>query len=203
MVKKRSKPLTQGQLAKLSDMAYQDYNATRREWLRQTDKNLRLDAGLSNKYMSVVRDIGSNDVFISHRGTKLTDIDDLSADLSIISGKEKMNKRFLESEKHYEKVREKYGQNANIILTGHSLGGTVSRHLSNKYGLEAHIFNPGSAIGHVRDSLKYDEDAPRGDITVYQVRDDPISILGRLGHDKLVDVEQTEKSPHSLKNFLD
>ena len=194
--------LTLQELAKLSDASYKEFNATKRGYLKQANKHLRLDASLTNKYITVGRDIRNNNIYISHRGTKANDFGDLSADLAILTGTEKTHSRFTEAQKHLDKVRAKY-PDANIILASHSLGGTIARNLAyNNEGIEAHIFNPGSSIGHVQDSKKWKENENRSRIVTYHVGGDVVSMLGLHGEEELKIIKQNRSNPHSLSNFI-
>ena len=145
--------LDMSDLAQLAELAYQPYNTTKRKWLGDISPHYKLDNELTNKYIAVAYDQRNNDVFVSHRGTKLNDLSDLSADLAIIGGKESMHKRFKEADAHIQKVKDKYGK-GNIILASHSLGGALSSHVAKKHDLEAHVFNAGSNVLDVRGNIK-------------------------------------------------
>jgi len=197
------------QLAKLADTSYQKFNATRRHWLKGIDSSLSYESDISNAHIAVIKDNSSNDIYISHRGTKTNDFSDLSADLAIAVGSENLHKRFKEADTHFEKVKEKYGDDKNYIVVGHSLGGALGRSVAKKHDLEAHLFNLGSGIGDVRNSLTHKlapEKKRENDITHYTTGKDPISLLGTLpgSADKIVkvDVKEGVSNAHSLANFF-
>ena len=192
-------------LAQLSDVAYQESNATKRHFARNIHKNLKYDSALSNKYVSVVRNSGNNDVFINFRGTKLDDFNDLSADLAILTGRENVHKRWSDANNHFEKVRDKLGDK-NYIITGHSLGGNIGSSIARKNDLEAHIFNAGSSIGNVRKGLKQKpvENKRKNKITHYTTGDiiSIGSVLNTGFADKHIFVEKKGSNAHSLENFI-
>lgn len=208
--------LSMSELAQLANTSYQKWGATRRKYASDVNKNLIYDSGNSTKYIAVVRDRRNNNVYVSHRGTKLADgLDDLHADASIVLGLEKTHSRFKEAQTHYDKLKEKY-PDANFIFTSHSLGGTISRNLARENradNVQAHIFNPGSAIGAVLDSKKQKKEGPeKSNIHTYHATSknlgisDPISILsvaGLYGNENIHIIRGSSSNPHSLKNFID
>lgn len=190
----------QQKMANFSDLAYNS-TTQRKKTIRDADVNDVLDHDLSTKYIAVVRNDVLGETYINHRGTKLKDFNDLSADIAIATGTQAQHKRFKEAEEHLQKVKEKYG-NDNIILTGHSLGGAVSGHLARKYDLEAHMFNPGASIGEVRGVLN--PKPKKGKLIHYKTDAiDPISVMGIHGADEVISVKKKKgENAHSLKNFL-
>jgi hypothetical protein len=209
--------LTMQELARISNISYQPYSKTRTKFARDINRNLKYEHNLSNKHIAVVRDIRSDTLYVSHRGTKLSNrdlagtLEDLWADAHIVQGKEKSHSRFKEAEQHYKGLREQFPK-SNIIMSSHSLGGSISRHIvgnnSNDKKLEVHAFNPGSSIGHVLDKIKpKKKEKEKNKIHVYHSVTkrlgipDFISLLGRYGADNLHLVEAQGANPHSLQNF--
>jgi glutathione peroxidase-family protein len=108
----------------------------------------KIDQALSDKETKVfVNQKGK--VIVSFRGTAATQ--DLVSDLGIVTGDR--GARFIKSLDVTKKAIAKYGQE-NVEVTGHSLGGTIARHVSEKLGLKGKAFNPGASpfeavTGHV------------------------------------------------------
>jgi len=87
-----------------------------------------LDKELSTQEHSVFHNPKTKETVISYRGT--TNLDDVKTDSHIALGREKNTQRYKRSEEVFEKTRDKYGNN--ITTTGHSLGGGISLHISEK-----------------------------------------------------------------------
>ena len=69
------------------------------------------------------------EVVIAHSGTNFRDkniFNDLKADTAVFFGLEKQNNRFIQSQNHLNKVKNKYGNDTKITTTVHSLGGSIS-----------------------------------------------------------------------------
>ena len=93
---------------------------------------------------TIIRPDGS--VILAYRGTRPTNLDDLNADVSILTGLHKTDiphPRFTEALDHYTKVKNKYD---NVDLTGHSLGGTLADYVGRSSGNKTVVFNPGETI---------------------------------------------------------
>lgn len=124
--------------ARLSDLAYKD-DMTRHVGAQQL--GLNYDRELSNSQTAVFN--GNGRTVVSFRGTVPSDMKDLSADASILMSVQKAHPRFQESVDHTKKVVAKYGPN--VVLTGHSLGGSIADHVSKETDLPAVVYNPGSS----------------------------------------------------------
>lgn len=99
----------------------------------------------SDEYTGVWSNDTTNQVIMANRGTRVDDIGDLTADLHIVAGVPELAGRFKNAESHFESVKEHFKDHS-IILTGHSLGGTINNHLKSEYGDDiagVHNFNPG------------------------------------------------------------
>jgi hypothetical protein len=202
--------LNRTQLARLSDISYQKFNTTKRKWARDIDSNLDFNNQLSNKYASVITDNRNNNVYLNFRGTKLDDLSDLSADLSILTGTEDLHKRFKEANDHFSEVKKKLGDKKNYIITGHSLGGALGASVAKKNDLEAHLFNIGSSVLNVRsNSAKPPEPVKERENTITHYHTTDIISAGAAldphSADKTIKVKCKNSvaiNCHSLSNFL-
>ena len=130
--------------ANLSDLAYKSSDEADRH---ARSLGYKVDRSLSNPNATTfVNDRG--EAIISYRGTQLTNPDDLSADLHILTGSRK-HKRFDDALDLARRVKSKY---SNVQATGHSLGGTQALHVNKNLGIPVHAYNPGATFGDVVDS---------------------------------------------------
>lgn len=92
-----------------------------------------------------------------------------------------------------------------ILLTGHSLGGSVAMHVALTRGLEAHVFNPGAGLGGQGKVLVHElTHSKGGSVTVHRMAGDLVSM--EIVHTPLVTVNDYVKTKsgwaHSLDHFL-
>lgn len=93
---------------------------------------------------------GVRDVIISYRGTRPSNPGDLAADTQILLGlpAERLGNtavhRFREAENKYKAVKAAY-PDADISITGHSLGASQGLFVAKKYDEKAHLFDVGSS----------------------------------------------------------
>lgn len=101
--------------------------------------------------------------YIAFRGTKT--FEDIFPDVDIALGL-RGHPRYQQALDLTKNVETKYGKQAQV--TGHSLGGTIAEHVSDKLGNKAVVFNPGKSLfGTVRPSNER--------LTIHRKENDPIS----------------------------
>lgn len=115
-----------------------------------------LDHELTDKYHSIYFNPDKKETVLSIRGTDIHNkqkgkTEDLITDAFLLFGLEHMTPRYKKSVKKLDEVRETYNDH-DIVLTGHSLGGTIAREIAIKHDIPAHIFNHGNTVSHVKKS---------------------------------------------------
>lgn len=163
-------------------------------------KDFELDTQLSTQEHSIFHNKTTNETVIAYRGT--TNLDDVKTDSHILMGREKNTERYKQSEDVFEKTKDKYG--GDITTTGHSLGGGISLHISEKYDVKGHHFNPAISPTQVFDKDHYTNNSNQ---IIYRTKLDPVSIGGEIIADHqpnrtIVTVGNDENShAHAMTNF--
>lgn len=103
--------------------------------------NYKLIKEFSSPDRTVYQHSPSGHVVISFRGTDVKNYRDLTTDALLALGKTSILNRFSNADKVAQNVIKRYGKQ-NVSVTGHSLGGSQALHVSRKYGINAHVFNP-------------------------------------------------------------
>jgi len=164
------------------------------------------DAENSNNNASTfIRPDGS--AILAYRGTRVSNIDDLSADAAILFGLHRggsiIHPRFIEAQNIYDKVKEQYFK---VDLTGHSLAGMLGDFIGRNNDEKAVVFNPGETILSLHTIPK----STTKKTTIYRTNTfDIVSFSNSLypHANKIRVIPQTESGTdflgsHSLNNFL-
>lgn len=194
--------------AVLAAAAYQSRPTERLKTLRKIETNhgWHLNQQFSHNKTSVFHNHERKEVVISYRGTKrdksVLDFikGDLGTDVALTFGLEGLTKRFTTSEKHTMDVVEHYQQHYpdyTIIATGHSLGGSIARHIDAKHPDlfdEVHLFNPGTSVT---------QNTQLNDHTYsHNIVADPISMLGIDDQPNVYVYNNNDSFSHYLTNFV-
>ena len=137
-----------------------------------------------------------NQIVIVSRGTNFNSIYDLKNDLVMASGS--LPSQFYSAEKFFNELRDTYGDKYKFVLTGHSLGGSISQALGAVTGLETVTFSA-YGIGHIKyDRFKYSKN-----ITNYGSKYDGIfmnNIDNQIGK-TLILVEDKNNKYYATKSY--
>ena len=156
--------------------------------------NYKYDPELSSQTEKVFYNPNTKETVISNAGTNFGSkkwYNDLRSDNAILWGLEKQDKRFKNAQSHLNKVTNKYGDN-NIIVTGHSLGGSISEQIArNNPNLNSIAFNRGSG------PLQQFRKRPKNLIDISN-RNDPISYFSRSCKGKRKNNIVNNKGWHSI-----
>ena len=200
--------------ARMSDIAYAKGIKAKRERLKKYDPTgaWTIDAELSGRDATVFKSSKTGEVVVAIRGTDIKSSDtrwrDIRSDIAIALGVSRYTGRTSEINKLVDQVEQKYDKKP--TLSGHSLGGRTAANVARKRNLRAVIFNQGSspldAIGGIAQRLGFVKNA--GDIKHYHTstkgRIDPVSVSASvLEPGEAVEAKDTEKSAHSLSQFVD
>lgn len=143
---------------------------------------------------------------------------DLATDVLVTLGLESISPRYRRSEEKLKIVRETM---PDVVLAGHSLGGSIARHLGTREGIESHAFNPGTtyAQGKTRgvQALIADRSRARELSNVYLTAPsvgkgvdvlsvsgfhDPLSTVHVVRQKDLPDDKKGVLGPHSIHHFV-
>lgn len=123
---------------------------------------------------------------------------DLTTDVMLGLGSEGLSHRFYNAEKVTKAVVQKYGAD-NVSVTGHSLGGSQAMHVSNKYGLHAHVYNPHVTWSQALTATNYPN------VSLHVNASDPVSAFYRGAYFKNVDRRDFGNNileAHGMQNFI-
>ena len=171
-----------------------------------------LDPELSNRNRKLFYHPETGKAVMSFRGTNPKNIKDLTTDAMIALGMSHWTDRFRNARKATQAAVAKYGKE-NVVVTGHSLGGSQALYVNAKERVEAHAFNPGvsplekspfkAAFGFVMSKL-FKSRQTKPNATIYTTGTDPISAAAPYVHEgsRIRRVKATHANTHSIKNFL-
>ena len=134
---------------------------------------------------------------IAFRGTKPMEIADLRADINIIFNKQDEDLRFDRCRAQVESFCSipKY-KKSRIVLTGHSLGGTIAMYVASELNLPCIVFNPGS-------SVNFETKINPKMAVIHKCFEDPISTFsGFSGTTFIYKTGKENMDAHSLNNFI-
>lgn len=187
--------------AQFAKSAYDDHSEranVHRDYIYHQDKSTDEIGVWQNKI--------DNKFLVSARGTSLkkAPIKDLSTDALVALGSTRLGTRYRDLDKKLKLLKSKVGEE-NIILTGHSLGGTLAREAGRSHGIEAHTFNAGSGpMDIVRDSpfggmFRRKDHAKTQH---YRIKGDLVSLSKARGTNTVVLDKAGEGSRHGIDQFI-
>jgi hypothetical protein len=187
--------------SKFSDRAY----ATKRKRAKQLPPGFEYMDDWSDKYNAVYR-TSEGKILIASRGTELKKgsagdrLKDLGTDVLVAMGLLGVSTRFRQLDSLVEELEEQVGSE-NIILTGHSLGGSLVHAVGKKRDVTSFAFNPGSSPGAARRELNWilPESKRKHEQAVFHVKGDLLGEGDFFGPRHIF--EQKGSNPHSLDNF--
>ena len=157
-------------LHKALKLSYLDDNKKKKKLLKKY--GFRLDEDLSSHNQTVAYNPGNQRMLYSVAGTH--NMDDLKTDLQLAFGNLKRTKRYTEAVNTLDRAKNKYKGSKENIITGESLGGTITSYLPYDDKTRAFAVNSGYTIGQQSRNRG-------GRLTNYRVKGDLISGLS-AGH---------------------
>lgn len=141
------------------------------------------------QYVAYISPSNVRSIVLAFRGTAAKA--DIATDAALAVGQLHRTSRAREAVEVYDRIRHAY-PDYRVVTSGHSLGGSLSEHVSRQRDAKSIQFNPGQGI----DSL-HSKGARRANR--YRTGFDPVSYLGRH---MATTVPQTTREPHGLNNFI-
>lgn len=134
---------------------------------------------------------------IAFKGTEPLNINDLKSDINIVLKNKENDGRFqycLAFVNMFKSIP-KYNR-SKIILTGHSLGGSIAIYVASKLNLPCVVFNPGTSI---EQNANYNNKM----LIIHKCYEDPIcTFAGFSGTTFIYRTGKNALESHSLENFL-
>lgn len=133
-------------------------------------------------------------------GTESRGFRDLTTDVILAAGEQEHSHRFQNAENVTASVIKRYGH-SNVIVTGHSLGGSQALHISNKFGVHAEVYNP---------HIDWESSMTRANYynaALHVNRTDPVAAFYPGATFQSVDVRYNKKAKpflgqHAIDNFI-
>ena len=174
------------------------------------------DNELSNRNRQVYHHPETKKAIVAYRGTSLNSKSkwgDLGSDALLAVGLKGLSSRFKNAKRVAQATADKYGRD-NVVLTGHSLGGSQALYANSKLAMETHGYNPGVSPSDASQGIKKKvldkvtfglfKKPIKTNATIYSTRKDPISMLSPMVANATVKYVKKQKhlDSHSLGNFL-
>ena len=158
-------------LHKALKLSYLDDNKKKKKLLKKY--GFRLDEDLSSHNQTVAYNPNNQRMLYSVAGTH--NMDDGKTDLQLAFGNLKRSKRYKEAVNTLDRAKNKYKNSKENIITGESLGGTITSYLPYDDKTRAFAVNSGYTIGQPTRTRQ-------GRLTNYRIKGDLISGLS-AGHE--------------------
>ena len=153
-------------LHKALKLSYLDDNKKKKKLLKKY--GFRLDEDLSSHNQTVAYNPNNQRMLYSVAGTH--NYDDFKTDAKLAFGNLKRSKRYKEAENTLDRAKNKYSGSKENIITGHSLGGTITSYLPYDDKVRAFTLNSGVTIGQSTRNRG-------GKLTNYRTKGDVVSGL--------------------------
>jgi hypothetical protein len=153
-------------LHKALKLSYLDDNKKKKKLLKKY--GFRLDEDLSSHNQTVAYNPGSQRMLYSVAGTH--NMDDIKTDFQLAFGNLKKTKRYQEAVNTLDRAKNKYKGSKENIISGESLGGTITSYLPYDDKTRAFAVNSGYTIGQQSRNRG-------GRLTNYRIKGDLISGL--------------------------
>ena len=191
--------------AKISSVAYGKSKEDRIKKIKKYDLDDWDLSPRSNKDVSILINAKTKEVVAGIRGTDVKNKQDLIDDGRILLGLEKTIPRAKQIEKVLYDVKKDVGKGYDLTLTGHSLGGTIAKTISDKLKTPAVVFNRGSSPVNTNSiSALWNRIFKRESKVIHYSTIDPISAAAKLyGNEKDKINVLNKTSIHGLDNFID
>ena len=144
------------------------------------------------------------EVVLAFKGTNPKNVEDIIDDIAIANPNvnESDMDRFKRADALYDKVIQKYGQNANIKTVGHSLGAQVALAVGEKHDIETHAYNIGMSVNEAVNTSSQNN---TNKTYIYRTTNDPVSVgtyFNQNDNREIITVEQKHLfDSHSIDNF--